>query len=59
MTNKSLIYGGVVFLALFLFGWVSGLGGPFWLNFGFSAVMGFLFGLNHWLFKRYLKGPDE
>ena len=60
MTRVPIIYGTVIFAALFLVGHFSGLGGPFWMNFGFSAVMGVLFGLNLWLFKKYSnKGGDE
>ena len=56
--QTSITYGTVIFAALFLFGWISGLGGPFWMNFGFSAVMGGLFGFNLWLFRKYAKGWD-
>lgn len=40
MAHRSLIYGVVVFAAIFFVGWVTGLGGSFIPNLGFSLFMG-------------------
>lgn len=36
------IYGAVVFVAIFFVGWITGLGGSFLPNLGFSFLMGLL-----------------
>ncbi|WP_170477357.1 hypothetical protein [Ruegeria arenilitoris] len=40
MKHKSLIYGAVVFAAVFFVGWITGMGGSFLPNLGFSILMG-------------------
>jgi len=40
MAHKSLIYGAVVFVAVFFIGWVTGMGGSFIPNLAFSILMG-------------------
>lgn len=44
MTRQALIYGAVVFGAVFFVGWTTGMGGAFLPNLIFSAVMGLLAG---------------
>ena len=46
------IYGTVVGLALFFVGWITGMGGAFWPNLGFSALMGIFAAI---LFRLVLK----
>ena len=38
--HKSLMYGAVVFAAVFFVGWITGMGGSFIPNLGFSILMG-------------------
>ena len=40
MAGKSLIYGTIVFVAIFFVGWVTGMGGSFLPNLFFSILMG-------------------
>ncbi|WP_435136339.1 hypothetical protein [Pseudopelagicola sp. nBUS_19] len=40
MAHQSLTYGVVVFAAIFFVGWITGLGGSFVPNLGFSILMG-------------------
>ena len=44
MTRQACIYGGVTALAIFLVGWVTGMGGSFLPNLLFSLLMGLLAG---------------
>ena len=41
---QHVTYGLVVFVAIFIVGWVTGMGGSFWPNLIFSVLMGFLAG---------------
>jgi hypothetical protein len=40
MMRQAFIYGLVAFAAIFFVGWSTGMGGSFWPNVGFSALMG-------------------
>lgn len=40
MAHNSLIYGTVVFAAIFFTGWITGMGGSFIPNLVFSILMG-------------------
>lgn len=40
MTRQMLIYGAVVFGAIFFVGWITGMGGSFLPNLIFSLAMG-------------------
>ena len=40
MAGKSLIYGTIVFVAIFFVGWITGMGGSFLPNLLFSILMG-------------------
>jgi len=42
MARNSLIYGTVVFAAIFFTGWITGMGGSFLPNLVFSVLMGVL-----------------
>lgn len=42
MTRQPIIYGAVVFAAIFFVGWSTGMGGTFLPNLLFSLVMGVL-----------------
>ena len=50
--RQAVIYGIIMFLALFLVGWITGLGGSFGPNLAFSALMGLLAGACFWVIKR-------
>ena len=40
MSRQALIYGAVTFAAIFMVGWLTGMGGSFLPNLGFSLLMG-------------------
>ena len=40
MNRQPLIYGAVFFAAIFFIGWITGMGGSFLPNLGFSLLMG-------------------
>ena len=40
--RQPVIYGAVVFAAIFFVGWITGMGGSFWPNLAFSLLMGVL-----------------
>ena len=45
MMRSALIYGASTFAAIFFVGWVTGMGGSFLPNLGFSLLMGIFAGL--------------
>lgn len=45
-------YGLIVFVAIWFVGWSTGMGGSFWPNFIFSALMGLLAGALYAFIKR-------
>ena len=53
MNRQPLIYGAVVFAAIFFVGWITGMGGSFLPNLVFSILMGFLAAFCFWLVQRY------
>ncbi len=53
MNRQPLIYGVVVFAAIFFVGWITGMGGSFLPNLVFSILMGFLAEFCFWLVQRY------
>ena len=53
MNRQPLIYGVVVFAAIFFVGWITGMGGSFLPNLVFSILMGFLAVFCFWLVQRY------
>lgn len=55
MALKSLTYGAVVFAAVFFVGWITGLGGSFIPNLGFSILMGLLAAICFSVFTRLSK----
>ena len=59
MNRQPIIYGLVVFGAIFFVGWVTGMGGSFLPNLGFSAMMGVLAGAMFALVQRKSRGPGE
>ena len=50
---QPLIYGAVVFVAIFFVGWITGMGGSFLPNLGFSLLMGVLAAVCFWLVLRF------
>ncbi len=52
---KALIYGLVVFGAIFFVGWITGMGGPFVPNLVFSFLMGALAAVCFWLVTKFGK----
>lgn len=50
---RALVYGLVVFAAIFFVGWSTGMGGSFLPNFIFSALMGGLAGGLYALATKY------
>jgi len=50
---QHITYGLVVFVAIFLIGLVTGMGGSLGPNFGFSALMGLFAGGCFWAAKRF------
>ena len=59
MSRQPVIYGVVVFAALFFVGWVTGMGGSFLPNLLFSAVMGLLAGVMFSFIQKKMRGSDE
>ena len=57
-TPEPIIYGLVVFAAIFFVGWITGMGGSFGPNLGFSVLMGVFAAVLMALIKRYVK-PRE
>ena len=53
MTRQPLVYGAVVFVAIFFVGWITGMGGSFGPNLGFSLLMGCLAAVCFWIVLRY------
>ena len=49
---QHVTYGLVVFAALFIVGWITGMGGSFLPNLGFSALMGLFAGFCFWFVKK-------
>ena len=54
--NAPVQYGLVVGVAIFVTGWITGLGGSFLPNLIFGAAMGLFAGVLFWLVKRFA-GP--
>ena len=59
MTRQPIIYGAVVFAAIFFVGWITGMGGSFLPNLGFSALMGVFAGAIFFFLQRKFRGSDE
>ena len=59
MSRQPLIYGAVVFAAIFFVGWITGMGGSFLPNLVFSAAMGVLAGVMFALVQKKSRGPGE
>ena len=59
MTRQPIIYGAVVFAAIFFVGWITGMGGSFLPNLGFSALMGLLAGGIFFFLQRKFRSSDE
>ena len=57
--RQPLIYGAVVFGAIFFVGWSTGMGGSFLPNLVFSLAMGVLAGVMFLLVTRFSKGGKE
>lgn len=53
MMRQALIYGAVVFVAIFFVGWSTGMGGSPLPNFLFSVAMGVFAGLCYVLAVRF------
>ncbi len=52
MARKALIYGAVVFGAIWFVGWSTGMGGSFLPNLVFSLLMGALAAGCYWLIAK-------
>ncbi len=50
---QHITYGLVVFVAIFLVGWVTGMGGSFLPNLIFSALMGLLASLGYRVARKF------
>ena len=59
LTRQPLIYGAVVFAAIFFVGWVTGMGGSFGPNLVYSLLVGGFAAICFWLMQRYGKRPEE
>ena len=59
MKRQALIYGAVVFGAIFFAGWSTGMGGSFLPNLGFSLAMGLLAGGMFYVIQRRAGGRDK
>ena len=55
---QHITYGLVVFVAIFLIGWITGMGGSFVPNLIFSAVMGAFAGGCFWAAKRFARRDE-
>lgn len=53
---QPVLYGLSVFACVFAVGWITGMGGSFWPNLGFSALMGALAAALFALVRRFA-GP--
>ena len=57
LNRDILIYGVVTFVAVFFIGWSTGMGGSFWPNLIFSALIGVFAGFCFWyITQRMNKG---
>ena len=59
MTRQPIIYGATVFAAVFFVGWITGMGGSFLPNLGFSVLMGVFAGGIFFFLQRKIRGTDE
>jgi hypothetical protein len=56
--RKTIIYGLVLATALFFAGWLTGMGGPFWVNLFSSIFLGAAAAVSLAFIKKYGK-PKE
>ena len=59
MTRQPIIYGAVVFGAIFFVGWITGMGGSVLPNLVFSLTMGILAAVCFILVQKYARGPKK
>jgi hypothetical protein len=59
MIKQAAIYGAVVNAALFFVGWITGFGGSFWPNLGFSLLMGVFAAVCFVLAHRFAKAKGR
>lgn len=58
MNRQPLTYGAVVSAVIFFVGWITGMGGSFLPNLGFSVLMGILAAVCFWLVQRFAGGRE-
>ena len=59
MTRQPIIYGATVFAAVFFVGWITGMGGSFGPNLGFSLIIGVFAACMFLFVQKKFGGPKE